>query len=284
VKALPGLASGGGEGGKRGRAPDAGVEALDRPQILARLFHPRPEWGPPPEGAEDLRVPVAEGVTLGARFRPSAPGAPTLLFFHGNGEVAADYDDLGPVFAGAGWNFLAVDYRGYGRSTGRPTATALLADAHGVFRWVRQWLAERGYPGPVAVCGRSLGSAPALELAASLGHPEVAGLVVESGFAELLPLLEVLGLDPEGLGLTEEHGFGNLEKIRQYRGPTLIIHGERDHLIPIGQGRALFAASEARDKRLLVIPGADHNSLFAYGLEPYARALADLGRTLRGPG
>ncbi len=279
-----GRAPSGPEGGQGGHAPGVGVGALDRPLILYRLFHPRPDRGPPPEGAADLEIPVAEGVCLGARFHPAAPGSPTLLFFHGNGEVAADYDDLGPVFAGAGWNFLAVDYRGYGRSTGRPTATALLADARAAFGWLRPWLAERGCPGPVAVFGRSLGSAPALELAAALGWPEVAGLVVESGFAELLPLLRVLGLDPAELGLSEAQGFGNPEKIARYGGPTLVIHGERDHLIPVGHGRALFAASGSRDKRLLVIPGADHNSLFAHGLEAYLRAVADLGRRLRGPG
>lgn len=263
--------------------PDAcrsGVETLDRPEILARLFHPRRESRPPPEGAEDLLVPVADGFELGARFHSSEARNPTLLFFHGNGEVAADYDDLGPLFTGAGWNFFALDYRGYGRSSGRPTATALLCDARAAFPWVRGWLAARGCSGPVAVFGRSLGSVPALEIASGVGFSEVAGLVIESGFARLLPLLEVLGADASRLGVTEEMGFRNLEKIRRYGGPTLIIHGERDVLIPPAEGRALFEASTAEDKRLLLIPRADHNSLFVHGPEAYFGAVADLARKL----
>lgn len=258
-----------------------GILNLDRPEILARLFHPRRESVPAPEGAEDLMIPAADGAELGARFHPAEPGDPALLFFHGNGEVAADYDDLGPFFARAGWNFLALDYRGYGRSPGRPTASALLADARAAFPWVREWLAKRGCPGPMAVFGRSLGSAPALEIAASVGYPAVAGLVLESGFARLLPLLEVLGIAAAHLGVTEEEGFRNLDKIRAYPGPTLVIHGERDQLIPPGEGRALYEASAAVDKRLLLIPGADHNSLFLHGFEPYLGALAELARKVR---
>ncbi|MDW7711314.1 MAG: alpha/beta hydrolase [Deferrisomatales bacterium] len=258
-----------------------GPDALDRPEILARLFHPRRDARPPPQGALDLSIPLADGEVLGARFHPSVPDRPSLLFFHGNGEVAADYDDVGPLFASAGWNFVALDYRGYGRSSGRPTAAALLADARAAFPWVRAWLAERGCTGSVAVFGRSLGSAPALELAAGLGWPAVAGLVLDSAFARELLLLEALGIDGADLGLTEADGFRNLDKVRRYGGPTLVLHGARDRLIPPEDGRALFDASAAQDKRLVLIPGADHNSLFLHGLETYLGALGDLARKVR---
>jgi len=255
-----------------------GARGLDRPEILPRLFHPRQDLGSCPPGARDLRIPVAPGVSLGARLHPGRFEAPTLLFFHGNGEIAADYDDLGPLFARAGINFLVVDYRGYGCSDGAPSAGTLLPDAHAAWEVSGAWLHAEGYVGPLLVGGRSLGSAPAVELAASRGAGQVAGLLVESGFARTLPLLRVLGLDPKSLGLTEADGFGNLDKIRRYGGPTLVIHGGRDDLIPPQEGRDLFAACGSPDKRLVVIARADHNSVFLHGLEEYLEALAELGR------
>ena len=98
---------------------------LDRPEVLQYLFHPRPEpaAAAPPEGSIDLTVPVAPGVSLGARLHPAGAAAATLLFFHGNGEIVADYDDLGPLYARLGINFLALDYRGYGvRAAARRSA------------------------------------------------------------------------------------------------------------------------------------------------------------------
>lgn len=254
---------------------------LDRPEVLARLFHPRRESGRrPPRDAEELEVPLPDGATLGARFFCSPAPVPTLLFFHGNGEIVEDYDDFGPGVASAGLNFLPVDYRGYGRSSGRPSAGYLLADCHVVLPTVRKWLGQRHLPQVILVAGRSLGSVPALELASARGYPEVAGLLIESGFACTLPLLRTLGVDVDSLGLREESGFGNLEKIRLFSGPTLIIHGEDDRLIPVANAHALHAASGARAKRLLLIPGADHNSLFLYGLDAYLLALADLAAGL----
>jgi len=101
---------------------------LDRPEILMFLFHPRPEWGR--SGLEnkthDILIPVEDTIAIGARFHQHTRDAPTLLFFHGNGEIVADYDEMGPFYNRIGVNFLPVDYRGYGRSTGSPTVTAMM--------------------------------------------------------------------------------------------------------------------------------------------------------------
>ena len=73
------------------------------------------------------------GWSIGGRFYAAGATAPTLLFFHGNGEIVADYEDLGPLYARQGLNFFPVDYRGYGRSTGTPTVTAMIARLSGYF-------------------------------------------------------------------------------------------------------------------------------------------------------
>ena len=95
---------------------------LDEPTVLSHLFYPRlEEPGVTPEGCVDLELEVAEQVFLGARLHLAEDlSAPNILFFHGNGETVRDYDDLGASFRQRGVSFLAVDYRGYGWSSGTP--------------------------------------------------------------------------------------------------------------------------------------------------------------------
>jgi hypothetical protein len=159
---------------------------------------------------------------------------------------------------------MIAEYRGYGRSQGVPSVTAMMADAHRCLDRALDWLPEQDFTGPVAVMGRSLGSACAIELAASRPR-DLAGLVVESGVAFEGPLLRLLGLDPDALGLAENDGFGNLEKIASWTGPTLFLHGEQDILVPPNNAQALFEACPAADKKLSVIPGAGHNNLIGAG-------------------
>ena len=121
---------------------------LDVPEVLPRLFHPRPEYAGSPTSARELLIPVAPGAAVGGRFYTAVPSSPTLLFFHGNGEIVADYEDLGPIYARLGLNFLPVDYRGYGRSTGTPTVAAMMADCHVILAFVRDWLREHHFTGP----------------------------------------------------------------------------------------------------------------------------------------
>ena len=256
--------------------------ALDVPEVLLQLFHPRPEssLAAPPAGSRDLLIPVADRVVVGARLHPAASFAPTILFFHGNGEIVADYDELAPFYQRLGVNFLPVDYRGYGRSTGEPSVTGMMRDCHGILAYVRHWLPEIGYRGPLRVMGRSLGSASALELAAA--HPEeLAALIIESGFALAGPLLQLLGVDLPGIKFQEKIGFRNVDKIKAFTGPTLIIHAEHDHIIPLRDGQMLYDASGAADKTLLTIPQANHNDILFQGFAAYLGAIKGLAERLR---
>lgn len=255
--------------------------ALDRPEISNVIFHPRTE-GPPSahDKDRDHLIAVAPDVQVGARFHMTAEDGANLLFFHGNGEIVADYDELAPLYNRMGINFLPVDYRGYGRSGGRPTVSAMMADGHVVFDYARTWLGRNGFSGPLVVMGRSLGSACALELAAAHSDP-IAGLIIESGFAFAEPLLRLLGVAVDQIGFREDQGFRNIDKIRRFEGPTLIIHAQYDHIIPLSDGRSLFDASAARHKRFVQIDGADHNTIFSVGLETYERAVEDFMNTVR---
>ena len=259
--------------------------AYDQPSVLAVVFHPRPEGALDARGFERLTVPVGDGITLGGRFYAAGTNNPTILFFHGNGEIVADYADLAPLFTRMGINFLPMDYRGYGRSTGSPTVTTMLTDAHAALAYSRQWLADHGYAGRLVVMGRSLGSAPALELAAAHTN-EIAALIIDSGFSDALALVQRLGWRQAGSPGMTDTLFRHGEKIRQYHGPTLIIHGTQDMIIPVSDAQALHQASGSATKRLLLIRGAGHNDLLSVGLNEYFQAVAQiaLGGTKAAPG
>jgi len=251
------------------------LDTLNRPEITMYLFYPRPDSGmEPPPKAEDHMIPVAPGVELWARRYLSGAPKAYILFFHGNGEIASDYDDLGPIFNRFGLDFTVVDYRGYGRSSGRPTPRALVEDALPAFEAWMQWIGGNARQAPAIVMGRSLGSAPALELADAIPN-RIDGLIIESGMAYTVPLVKALGVQADRLGITEAHGFQNADKISRFKKPTLIMHAEYDQLLPLKVGQILHGKCAAENKRLYVVPGADHNDIFLRAGADYFRTIVE---------
>lgn len=246
---------------------------LDHPEILHVVFHPRSERGYP-RAINPVSVCVEPGVNIGGRLYPARRESPAILFFHGNGEIAADYDDLAPLYNQMDITLLVMDYRGYGTSDGSPTATNLLADARMIYNQVNRVFAENDMqPARLYVMGRSLGSAAAIEIAHQTGE-KLAGLIVESGFANTFDLLATLGVRVQ-VTSAEQDEFSNLTKIERVTTRTLIIHGEADFLISPSEGRALCEHSAARDKRLVLIPNAGHNDLMMVGMTEYFGAIRE---------
>ena len=215
---------------------------------------------------------VEPGIVLGGRLYPVAPDSPAILFFHGNGEIAEDYDDVDSMYTQLGITLLVMDYRGYGTSGGTPTASHLLSDAVVVFEATGHVLNENGLaPARLYVMGRSLGSAAAIEIAAHADE-RLAGLIIESGFANTIALLARLGLQVRGAD-EERDGFGNAAKMSRISLPVLIIHGQQDVLIPASDAHELHRRCASPDKQLVLIPGAGHNDLMMVGKSQYMEAI-----------
>ncbi len=246
---------------------------LDRPEVLAVLFYPRREnVRPPSSGIERVSLPVEPGIAVGGHLYRARRESPLLLYFHGNGEIAADYDDLAPLYTEMDLTLLVMDYRGYGTSDGTPTASSLAGDAWTIYQALDELCRTHGLaPRRRYLMGRSLGSAAALEIA-SRAQGEIAGLIIESGFANTFPLLERLGLRIAGASESRD-GAGNKEKIGRIATRTLIIHGEDDILIPISEAEELYGQSAAKEKRLVRIPDAGHNDLMIVGMRQYFGAI-----------
>ena len=100
-------------------------------------------------------IKAEDNISIGCRFYPSGSYAPNILYFHGNGETAPDYDYVAPVYGERGINLFVADYRGYGMSDGSPTCSNTIEDAHPVFHGFSVFLHDRGYTGKLFVMGRS---------------------------------------------------------------------------------------------------------------------------------
>ncbi len=190
-----------------------------------------------------------------------------VLWFHGNAGNIADRAPLQLELTGSGRQVLAVDYRGYGRSRGRPTGEGVGRDATAAWRYLT---GERGVPaGAVVLLGESLGGAVAVELAARV---KPAGLVVESSFTSIRAMArQHYPFLPSGLLRTR---LDPLSRIADVRCPTLFIHSTDDEIVPFSMGWRLYEAAPA-PKEFLRIQGAGHNDTWAVGGAERLARIAD---------
>jgi hypothetical protein len=170
-----------------------------------------------------------------------------------------------------GVNACFAEYRGYGLSSGSPSLTAMLGDGEQIVRAL-------GVPVErLVVYGRSLGSIHAIELVQRF--PRIAGLVLESGIADLLERL-LLRVTPSDLntseaGLAEEvsRHFDHQAKLSRYRGSLLVLHARNDLILDPSHGKRLHDWGSGTDKELVIFPEGDHNSLITANFVEYQKSL-----------
>lgn len=244
---------------------------LDRPEISRFIFYPRRD-PPPAKDITTYAVKVGERGSVVCRFYPAAEGSATILYFHGNGETAGDYDLVSSLYTAREINLFVADYRGYGLSTGEPSFRYLFQDAHPIFTRLKDIICEHGSREALFVMGRSLGSAPAIEVALHY-QDTLKGLIVESGFSDGTRLLNYLGLPVEMVTGDEEYPNGS--KMRSIHLPALFIHAADDHLIPLQEAERLYDLCPSKEKQMVVIPGAGHNTLMMVGRDRYFQAIQE---------
>ena len=259
---------------------DVDFSFLDRPEILAFIFYPRKSYHlkPSTSNAKNHLIEVEKGIRIGCRFYTKGLDYPSLLYFHGNGEIVDDHDWSAPFYNEIGINLFVADYRGYGFSDGRPTISNMIKDAHPIFKQFTEIVEEYGARKSLFVMGRSLGSIPAIEVAYHYQN-DVQGLIIESGsannfrhfFSSIIPSNHPIWSD--------DNKFLNKVKMRSISKPTLIIHAEYDTLVPLEEGKELYNNSAAKDKRLVIIPNASHNDLMIVGKEQYFSAIEEFVKT-----
>ena len=253
--------------------------AVDLPIIRHYMFYPRPDASPPSNGAVDHTYLSHDGVELCGRFYPEDKGSPTVLFFHGNGEVAPEYDGISSLYNHIGLNLFVADYRGYGKSHGEPSICALAEDSYTTLSALEKMLREQEYSPSIYVMGRSLGAYCAVEIAAG-ARENIKGMILESGSANVGGMPTRLGIAdrPDIAKLIQEHW----DRVKGIATPLLTIHGDRDDLVPISHAEELYDAMASKDKTFFTIPGAGHNDIMYVDTDGYFQAIRDFVRRIEG--
>ena len=214
-------------------------------------------------GFEDVTLTTEDGVAIHAWFLPVDKPRCTVLVCHGNaGNISHRLDRAIPLQGEVGASVLLFDYRGYGRSEGSPDEEGTYRDARAAYAFLTE---RKGLkPHAIVLFGESLGAAVALQLA--LERPARA-LVLESPFASIRDMArEALPFLP--IGSLVRTRYENEAKAPRLRIPLLVLHGEIDDMVPISQGRRVFAAAP-EPKRFYAIPGGGHNGAYVTGGPAY---------------
>ncbi|HEX3726189.1 MAG TPA: alpha/beta hydrolase [Pirellulales bacterium] len=223
--------------------------------IFFPSVYPAGRWNPPGLAFEDAWFQAADGTKLHGWYVPHEHPRAVVLFAHGNGgNLSGRADTVGALAKRLGLAVMIFDYRGYGRSEGRPTGAGVLADA----RAARAWLAKRAgvSESELVLFGESLGGAVVVDLASRDG---ARGLVLDRTFSSL-PDVAKVHYPWLPVRLLMRTRLDSVSKIGDYHGPLLQIHGDADTLVPLVLARRLFAAAH-EPKTLMIIPGGDHNDL-----------------------
>ena len=241
-----------------------------RPLLNSFLYFPSPEIERRPADAgltaRDLRIDTEDGERLhGWWIASSAPSRGHVLLCHGNGGNIGGRIDHAKLLSPAGYDVLLFDYRGYGQSSGRPSEEGTYRDA----RAARRALLDREGvdESRIAYLGESLGAAVALALA--LEAPP-RGLVLQSAFTSVREMARV-HYPPLPRAVVPD-AYPSLQRIEKLESPLLVLHGERDEIVPCSQGRALLEAAPD-PKEMRVFPGLGHNDLVPLAGAAWAEAI-----------
>jgi fermentation-respiration switch protein FrsA (DUF1100 family) len=208
-------------------------------------------------GVRDVSIRTADGLWLLAWYAAASPRRPTIAYFHGNGGHIGYRAERLRRFVGEGLGALFLEYRGYGGNPGSPTQDGLFTDA----RAAPDFLAAQDVgPARTVLYGESLGAGVAVRMAS---ERLVAALLLEAPFDSVAAVARHhYAFLPVNLLLKDR--FDSVARIGAVRVPVLVMHGERDMIVPVASGRRLFAAAN-EPKEIWTAPAAGHNDLAHHG-------------------
>lgn len=223
---------------------------------------------------EEVWLRTGDGIRLHGWYARRGGGGARgcLLWFHGNaGNISHRYRYMTMFTHRLPVDVLMVDYRGYGKSEGRPSEAGIYEDARTGWDYLT---VHRGLtPDRILLLGTSLGGVPAIDLAQSV---RAAGLIVQCGFTSIPAMARHLYPIPFALLPSSwiRHRMDSLSKMPQVNCPTLIVHGTEDTLVPPAMARAMYEAAGSKAKQLVMLEGVGHDDLYEAGYV-YQQALAE---------
>lgn len=233
----------------------------------ALMYHPPEKIARPPASvgfpqASIARIKTADGEQIVTWFVPPKEGKPIVLFFHGNAEILAWRAERFKKLTANGIGLLGVSFRGYGGSTGSPTEAGLIADGEAAYKFAAARYSEKR----IAIWAYSLGSGVGVRLAAA--HP-AAKLVLEAPYTSAVDVAAALYPFVPVRWMMHDQ-FHSIDYIKDVHAPLLVLHGERDRVVPIAFGEELFAAAN-EPKRFVRFPEGGHVNLDDFGAAEIVR-------------
>ena len=214
-------------------------------------------WQADKYGAEEHYVPSTGKANVHVWTFAKKNATKTLIFCHGNGEFLGFLgEELAEIRDRWNVNVVAFDFRGYGKTGGLANEVDILADSAAVANWMESNDAFRGHQ--LIAFGRSLGGACAVEIATKT---KVSGLILDRTFSSIVDVAAGRYFFFP-IRLLMRNQFRSIDKISNYSGPLLQMHGDVDELIPYRFGKKLFDACPSSRKRLLTISGLHHNDMW----------------------
>ncbi len=231
---------------------------LGQRQLLYRPDRSRPDLGDLTLlGVREVMLTTSDGLSLLSWCLPPRPGRPVIVYFHGNGGHIGYRAGRLRRFAGEGYGVLMAEYRGYAGNPGKPTEPGLLADGEAALDFLDD---ARIDPGRLVLWGELLGSGVAVALAA---RRQIGSLVLEAPFTSVARAAQLhYPFIPAALMVRDK--FDSLSRIGRVEAPLLVLHGERDRIVPVQMGRALLAAAMS-PKEGWFSPAAGHEDLRQFG-------------------
>ena len=220
---------------------------------------------------EDVSFITVDNQKLNGWLFIQKKGAPILLLCHGNAGNISYWLEHAWMLLNQNLNVFMFDYRGYGRSSGKPTEQGLYKDGLAAYDFL---VREKGIPGnEIVPYGISLGGAVAIEIAR---QRPVRSLVLEAAFTSTKDMAKNIPLFVLFSPLLPAH-YNNLEKIKQIQVPKLMIHGEVDEIVPFKMGKQLFATAR-EPKYFFPVKKAGHNDIYVFGNTAYYKAISQFVR------
>ena len=224
---------------------------------------PPPRWA---GNAEEVWMDCEDGVRIHGLWWSEPAQGPVILFLHGNAQEVYSWSLVHKELAPLGCRLLLIDFHGYGKSGGEPHEAGLYLDGKAALEWLNRHGVEEK---ETIVFGKSLGGGVACEISQDRRFKT---LILESTFTSLARVSRKLfPFLPSGVPLGE--AYDSMDKITRARCPVLVIHGNADELIPVGEGLGLYEAAP-EPKELYLVPGAGHNDVSMVAGPAYARRIA----------
>ncbi|OAG27421.1 alpha/beta hydrolase [Thermodesulfatator autotrophicus] len=240
---------------------------MERQTNLIDLI-PKEPLSSPPEGAEDVEVPL-QGGSLPARIFWASSAAPILFFFIAEREPVDKYNQLGQHFLTHDISLTVISYRGAHGLKGEASFENIFGDAKEAFFFLGEKFQKKGYRGQISLLGRSLGAGVALNLAVEIPH-DISALILDSPVVDGISWLAHRGLP------TEKDPFGVTEKLKKWRKPLLVFQAQKDEEVSLPEAEKMLIFSAARNKRLLIMPGFKREETIEKGGPLYAETVAEL--------